>query len=137
VYEQFGRAAHQAQMLETDLGTALLALDALETKSFLNPDSDAYLRLRTAIDQHTLGRSLKLIRQKLSLDDDADTVLEKSLDTRNFLIHHFFRAYAVSFFESNGRDSMVTRLLDIEQELTEAHLTAQRIAESLLSSMHS
>jgi hypothetical protein len=40
VYHDAGRALEASNLLETELGTCLLALDALETGSFANPDAD-------------------------------------------------------------------------------------------------
>jgi len=37
VYVAFGRAAELAQLFETEVGTSLLAFDALETKSYRDP----------------------------------------------------------------------------------------------------
>jgi hypothetical protein len=56
VYHDAGRALEAASLLETELGTCLLALDALETRSFANPDTEAYRRLLEAMESNTLGR---------------------------------------------------------------------------------
>jgi hypothetical protein len=45
VYVAFGRAAEVAQLLETEIGTALLALDALETERWA-PHRSAPLNVR-------------------------------------------------------------------------------------------
>jgi len=134
VYEQFGRAAHTAQMLKWDLGTALLAIDAIDTKSFLKPDADAYLRLRNAIDRKTLGRSLKQIRKKLKLADDVDLVtrFDAASNTRNRLTHHFFRNHHAAWFDDAGRDAMVADLRNIDADLSQAWGIAQGIASALI-----
>ena len=60
VYPDAGRALEAANLLETELGTCLLALDALERGSHIKPDDDAYLRLREAIDSKTLASHFML-----------------------------------------------------------------------------
>lgn len=91
VYVEFGRAAEVAQLLETEIGTALLALDALETKSFISPNADAYTRLRDAIDGKTLGAAIKQMGKFIELENDLGAVLSRALESRNLLTHRFYR----------------------------------------------
>ena len=135
VYEHFGRAAYTAQMLEWELGNGLLVLDALITKSFLNPDADAYLRLRNAIDQQTLGQSLKQFRERLSLTGDPESLFSAALKTRNRLAHHFFRDHVGAWFDDGGRDTMVADLRNIDPELRRAYAEAQNIVGVLRSDL--
>jgi len=134
-YEQFGRAAHTAQMLEWNIGNALLALDALITKSFLKPDADAYLRLREAIDKQTLGQSLKQMREKLPLVGDLDSLFIAALQTRNRLAHHFFPNHNAAWLDDAGRDTMVADLRDIDHELRRASAVAQNISSALVADL--
>ena len=136
VYEHFGRAAQIAQHLESDIGTALLAIDALDTQSFLNPNADAYLKLRSAIDGQTLGRSLGKIRSHLQLTDDIESQFKSALDKRNTLIHRFYISYGLKFLDEAGRDEMVADLIAISEELKRAWLSAQNISELLVRAVH-
>lgn len=135
VYEQFGRAAQTAQLLETDIGTALLALDALETKSYFNPSADAYLRLRSEIDGQTLGRSMRRIRERLALNEDIESQFAHALEIRNTLIHRFYVKHGLAFLEPEGRDTMLAQLKDISAALDRAHFSAQNIAGLLVNAV--
>ncbi len=132
VFENFGRAAQFAQLLEQDIGTALLAIDALDTGSHLNPDADAYLRLRSAIDGQTLGRSLGKIKSLLQLPDDIETQFSAALSRRNSLIHGFFARHGLKFLNESGRDEMVLELQSIATDLNTAWRVAQRLSEVLV-----
>jgi hypothetical protein len=136
VYEQFGRAAQIAQHLESDIGTALLAIDALDTQSFLSPNADAYLKLRAAIDGQTLGRSLGKIKSQLQLTDDIEAQFANALERRNRLTHRFYMSYGLKFLDEGGRDEMVAELLSISEELNRAWRSAQRISELLVRAVH-
>jgi hypothetical protein len=87
VHIAMGRALEKAQWLETEVGTVLLAVDALETRSFLKPEEDAYLRLRDAIDHQTLGRSLKKMQEFLKFEQNPESLFARALEARNFLVH--------------------------------------------------
>src|SRR5918994_2359800 len=67
VYEEVGRALEAACILEMTLGTSLLTLDGLATRSYINPDADAYMRLRNAMEKKTLGQSLDAMKKQLLL----------------------------------------------------------------------
>jgi hypothetical protein len=132
VFEQFGRAAQFAQLLEMEIGTALLAIDALDTQSYLSPSADAYLRLKQAIDGQTLGRSLGRIKTQLRLPDDIASEFANALEKRNTLIHRFYPRYGLKFLDEVGRDEMVAELVTISEELDRAWRSAQAIAGVLV-----
>jgi hypothetical protein len=136
VHEHFGRAAQFAQLLEMEIGTALLAIDALETQSFLSPNADAYRRLKEAIDRQTLGRSLNQIKSQLQLTDDIESQFVSALERRNTLTHRFYVSHGLKFLDEAGRDTMVLELQSISSELNRAWLSAQRISETLVRGVH-
>lgn len=133
VYQMYGRAAELTQLLETEIGTALLALDALETKSFLSPNSDAYLRLRNAIESQTLGKSLRQMRERLRLLEDLETVLSDALLTRNHLAHRFYPEHGLAIMEENGRVEMLKRLEAMTATLSRAYAIAGNVAQALVT----
>jgi hypothetical protein len=136
VYQAAGKALELAQLLETEIGTSLLALDALETKSFLRPDADAYTRLRDAIDGQTLGRSLKQIKSRLNLDDNLEDVFADALESRNFLAHRFYAQHGTRIFEPAGCDHMIAHIDKLREKLMRAYNSAQGISELLTNAVH-
>ena len=132
LYVAVGRALELAQLFEIELGTALLALDALETKSYLNPEADVYLRLRNSIESQTLGKSLNQIKRKLSLNEDLESLFQAALDSRNTLAHHFFPKHGLKVIEAEGRNKMVADALEIQSKLQRAYSVARHISELLV-----
>ena len=135
VYQCFGRAAELAQLLEMEVGTSLLALDALESKRFLAIDPDAYLRLRTAIESQTLGQALRRMREKLQLIDDLELVLVEALRFRLRLAHRFFPEHGLSMLTEDGRLKMVSELMEICDTLQRAYSVASNVSFALVSSI--
>jgi hypothetical protein len=132
VYFEAGRAIEAACLLETELGTSLLALDALETGNYANPDADAYTRLRDAIDSNTLGRSLHAIKRKLKFSDDLEATFSGALAARNFVAHRFFPHHGLRILEPAGCERMLDHLKELHGKLWAAYTVAQHVSESLM-----
>lgn len=131
VYEAAGRALEAANLLETELGTLLLILDALETGSHVNPDRDAYLRLRDAIDRKTLGQSLAAVRKRLKIDGDIDRVFNDALEARNKIAHRFFPGHGLRIIDTNGCATMLKEATELRHTLWDGYTAAQRLTERL------
>lgn len=135
VYVQFGKAAEVAQMLEREIGTALLALDGLETKSYLQPNADTYQRLAQAIDAQTLGASLKKMGKYFDLRNETGGIFSRALDTRNRLSHRFFAAHGLAMIDDGGRDKMVDDLREIQSTLATAYAIASPLSKTLVQTL--
>jgi hypothetical protein len=135
VYHDAGRALEAANLLETELGTCLLALDALETRSFANPDADAYARLCEAIDSNTLGRSIRAIKSKLSITENVDVVFRDALDARNFLAHRFFPHHGLKIHDPAGRDEMVAHIDRLRDAIWSAYTIAGKWSLPLVAAV--
>ncbi len=136
VYHDAGRALEAACLLETELGTCLLVLDALETGSFANPDADAYLRLREAIDSNTLGRSIRAIKSKLSITENMDSVFQEALEARNFLAHRFFPHHGMNIHDPGGRDEMVAHIDKLRDAVWAAYTIAGNWSSLLMAALN-
>lgn len=135
VYHDTGRALEAACLFETELGTCLLVLDALETGNFANPDADRYLRLREAIDGKTLGRSIGAIKSKLTISDDTDSVFRDALDARNFLAHRFFAHHGMKIHDPEGRDHMVAHIDELRDAIWLAYTIASNWSSLLVAAL--
>jgi hypothetical protein len=132
VYLRAGRGLQLSQLLETELGTALLALDALATRSHLNPNPDKYARLRGAIAKQTLGKSLAQMREKLKMQEDVEAVLANALEARNELAHRFFPRHGLKMTEDDGRDEMLMDLERVIATLEQGYAFAGNVASALV-----
>ncbi|MEH2556091.1 hypothetical protein V1286_003620 [Bradyrhizobium algeriense] len=135
VYHDAGRALEAANLLETELGTCLLALDALETGSYANPDADAYARLREAIDSNTLGRSIRAIKAKLQITDSVDAVFQDALEARNLLAHRFFPHHGLKVHDPAGRDEMVAHIDRLRDAIWSAYTIAGKWSPLLVAAV--
>jgi hypothetical protein len=131
VYEAAGRALEVSQMLEMELGTALLALDAMETNSFLAPNPDTYQRLRQEIDGLTLGKALKRIGKKLNIAEDLEVAFADALKARNFVAHHLFKRNSLAMLDEETRMELLEEARNAFQVIHPAYSLAQDIAVDL------
>jgi len=136
LYARSGRALEICQLLEKEIGTALLALDALMTKSHLQPNADNYLRLRDAIEKQTLGQSLKQMRERLKLQEDLEEVLQDALLARNTLAHHFFARHGLKVLEADGRSGMLQDLNELITALQHGYDLAGNVARALVEAVY-
>jgi hypothetical protein len=132
VYEEVGRALEAACILETALGTSLLTLDGLATESYINPDADAYMRLRNAMEKKTLGQSLDAMKRQLPLPDDMEKTFTDALAARNFLAHRFFPYHGLAVLDPAGCDSMLAHAKELRSTLLHVSKLANSLSESLM-----
>ena len=137
LYERAGRGLELCQLLEKEMGTALLALDGLITGSHLRPDREAYLRLRDAVERQTLGTSLKQMRQWLKLQEDLEAVLTSALTARNDLAHHFFSRHGLKVIEADGRTEMLAYLNNLLVAIESGYALAGNVAAALVHAVRS
>jgi len=131
VYEAAGRALEVSQMLERELGTALLALDALETNSFLAPNADTYQRLRLEIDGLTLGKALRRMGKKLNMAEDLEAAFGEALKARNFVAHHLFKRNSLAMLDEGTRMELLEEALEAFEVIHPAYSLAQDVAVHL------
>lgn len=107
VYAHFGLAMYQAQNLERALAILLAVFG--DSKPMTAWDYDARLAENF---KSTFG---PLVGKFATLSDPACTALlkplEKAVDDRNELAHHYFWDRATQFFSSDGRAHMIEELL--------------------------
>ncbi|MBX3628035.1 MAG: hypothetical protein KF892_23705 [Rhizobacter sp.] len=136
VYERAGRASELAQLLEYEIGTALLALDGIQTGSYLAPNADEYTRLRAELESKTLGQSLRRLKDQLSLQTDIEAELTEALRVRNHLAHHFFRQHGLAMLEEDGQKKMIQELDECIAALHTAYTSAGHVAHSIVAKLH-
>jgi hypothetical protein len=132
VYLAYGQLAELAQLLEVELGTALLAHDALKRKWYISPGADAARRLLEAIERHTLGQTLSAIRSRLDIKDDLSAIFDQALQARNVLMHSFFPKHGLAIDTDSGRDAMIRHLNDLRPCLEQAYRSAGYLSQLLI-----
>ncbi len=135
VYLEFGRIAELAQLFETELGTALLAHDAMERKLYIGPPKDATARVLEAIESKTLGANLKAIRSRLDVSDDLAAVFEQALEARNALMHGFFLKHGMAIHSEAGCDAMIQHINKLRPDLERAYQSASYLSQVLVDAV--
>jgi hypothetical protein len=98
VYRKFGEVAEAAQLIETELCTALLFFGLVDEK-LLSPvtlkveDVEAGRDLTSRIDRQTLGQLLRNTKRHSDVLNKLEPLLSDALDARNRLSHSFYRQH--------------------------------------------
>ena len=122
VYEKFGEVSEAAQLLETELGTMLLAHECLDADLVSNPDTAKASEVFQKVNKHTLGRLISVLKAKQRDLAVSSVVLEKALDARNFLSHSFYRHHNFRRNSPEGRELMLNDLERLHTEILDAYL---------------
>lgn len=117
VYRKFGEAAEAAQLLETQLGTALM-LARYEGSEVRNPVAADLLE---SVNRHTLGQLLNALHIHDQSLDALDALLTKARDERNRLSHSFYREHNFRRNSEEGRALMLQDLEAIHAALLDAY----------------
>ena len=115
LFEAFGRAVFQAQILEEVLVGQNIAHD--ETLASL--DKGKILEIENKLRGENLGRLIQWWRDKGNFHETVTDEFEKAKDKRNFLVHRFFR-------EHPERNLKI--MLDEIKVITDTLKTAQMLA---------
>jgi len=143
VYRKFGSASEAAQLLETELGTLLLFLDAADKGLLAKPDATVAGLILNGINRQTLGMLIKNAKGKTPSLDRLEALLSKALEERNRLSHSFYRQHNFRRNSGEGRTLMMQDLESIHSTLIEAYkallllsgtdLDAELAAERIIS----
>jgi len=116
VYAHFGLAYYCSCVLEHGVANALFILELMGKRREVKTQEE----WETLVDNHfensfaqTLGRLKNQVvrhRARIAALSSLLTDLDKCVQERNFLAHHFWREYAIYWFTSDGRHAMVQRL---------------------------
>lgn len=131
LYELFGRTSENAQTLELEAGNVILSYLTLfvDPKNITNEEKKEYKKLVDEVDSKTLGNLLKTIKSIVNFDQKSEDIINKALNRRNYLIHHFFKTHNFAIFSEKGKDEMIIELEGISKELSLAKLHLDAISK--------
>lgn len=114
VYAYFGLAIFRAQLLEHGIVNALVVCDLLPNRRHRAKSREEW---SAQVDQfmdgqfrNTAGTLMKALRKAITASDELEQSLSRSLELRNFLVHHFFRERIASWYTEQGRTDMIAEL---------------------------
>jgi hypothetical protein len=124
LYAKFGITAEAAQLLETELGTLLLAQCGLENRLWDKSKCLEAAQTLQGINKNTLGRVLRKVREKSKIAADLEAALSDGLRIRNRLFHSFYRDHGTRMQTDEGRDLMMTDLEEMHEKIFRAYQLA-------------
>lgn len=114
VYAHFGLAIFRAQLLEHGIVNALVVCDLIPNRRHQAKSREEWsAQVDQFMDGHfekTAGTLMKALRKAITVSDELEQSLSRSLKLRNFLVHHFFRERVASWYTEQGRGDMIAAL---------------------------
>jgi hypothetical protein len=138
VYARAGLALYCAQCLEHEI-VNILAIAAMLRRSRQrttpegNQDYEKYIdRVWDEGFRKTLGGLItSLAKSGVKVPPDVRDELIRSLDTRNHLVHAFFREKAEAWFEPDGRRVMAEELKEMREQFVKTDRSLHALTEPL------
>ena len=121
IYRKFGETSEAARLLETELGTLLMLISAVDDGLLDQPDWQRASDLYDRINHHTHGQLLKSLNGKTQSLDTLDPLLSNALDERNRLSHSFYRQHNYRRNTDEGRALMMKDIESIHKTLLDAY----------------
>ncbi len=131
LYAKFGETAEAAQLFETELGTLLLSLSALENGWHVTPDPVEARKTLDQIEAHTLGRLLGVLKGKISFDEHLAERFASALRARNRLNHGFYERHNFKIQTEEGRDVMIADMEELHEELFQVWRISSGLTEAM------
>lgn len=135
LYAKFGITAEAAQLFETELGTLLLSVNALENGWHVTPDPVRGRKTLDQIEAHTLGRLLGVLKGKAAFDDHLAERFVSALTARNRLNHGFYERHNFKIQTDEGRDVMIADLEKMHEELFQVWQIASGLTTAMTELM--
>lgn len=128
VFARAGVALYQAQVLEAAFQHLLVVIGIVSGEV---GTQSSFVELEEKLRGYTLGRLIRDFQNGASLTPGAEELVEKALERRNFLAHHFFKERAVAFMGRQGREAMVEELLSYEDLFVRAEALISAMGDAL------
>ncbi|HVA16441.1 MAG TPA: hypothetical protein VMV59_01880 [Candidatus Dormibacteraeota bacterium] len=137
VYRKFGETAEAAQLIETELGTMLLAARCTEEGLLENKNPARATDILGSVNRHTLGQLFKDLKNHAQSLDVLEDLLLRALKERNRLFHSFYRKHNFRRNSDEGRALMLEDLEVIHSVLLEAYRAIMKLSGVDLDAMTS
>ena len=121
VYRKFGETAEAAQLIETELGTMLLAARCIEEGLLEKQNPALATDILDSVNRHTLGQLFRNLKNHTKSLDALENLILMALSERNRLLHAFYRSHNFRRNSDEGRAFMLEDLGTIHCVLLEAY----------------
>jgi hypothetical protein len=134
LYAQVGIAAECAQVLEVEAGNLAIAYLTLFVKpgQEVSPAETAvYRAVIEDVNRKTLGAMFRHIRGMATIDPALVAIMDKALERRNYLTHHFFRTHNFAIQGAAGRATMLEDIECVSTDLRRGHQVLSAMTDSI------
>ena len=121
VYRKFGCTSEAAQLLETELGTMLFSIGAVQAGLLDGSDPPKAKDILMFVNRQTLGQLLRSLNRSTESLAELNDQLTFALKERNRLSHSFYREHNFRRNSEDGRALMLKDLDFIHTSLLEAY----------------
>jgi len=135
VYRKFGEVAEAAQLLETELGTIRLLVEAREHDLWAGDKGELATEIYTKINKSTLGGLLRRLANSAGFSGDVELLLANALAERNQLFHSFYRKHNFRRNSDTGRAKMLDDLGRKHETIIVAYKAVMRLSGVDLDSL--
>lgn len=133
LYARFGLTAEAGQLLETELGTLLIA-DAIKLHGLDKVRNKVLAKkILEEIDRKTLGQLIQTLRKQRTVPPEFESELEIALSERNRLNHSFYMEHNLRKQSEDGRQIMIADLEVIHERIQKAYQTARSLTNIKIS----
>ena len=121
VYRKFGEVSEAAQLLETELGTLLLAHKCIDAGLIANRDPNRATAIYDQINKQTFGQLMQSLGKAGASIGGLEQLLSNALVSRNRLAHSFYLKHNFRRNSDDGREVMLRDLEAIHEDLLDAY----------------
>ena len=134
LYTQVGIACEITQVLEVEAGNLALAYLTF----FMKPgqdvtavETDVFRAVIEDVNRKTLGAMFRHLRGIATIDATLLEIMDKALERRNYLTHHFFRTHNFAIQSIEGRAAMMKDLETVSADLKRGHQLLSAMTDSI------
>jgi hypothetical protein len=134
LYAQVGIASEIAQVLEVEAGNLALAYLTLFVKpgqQVTPAETDVFRAVIEDVNRKTLGTMFRHLRGIATINPALLAIMDKALERRNYLTHHFFRTHNFAIQSAAGRAVMMKDLEGVTADLRHGHQVLSAMTDSL------
>ena len=134
LYAQVGIACEIAQLVEVEAGNLALAYLTLSLKpgQEVTPvETEVFRAVIEDVNRKTLGAMFRHLRGMTTFDPVLLAIMDKALERRNYLTHHFFRTHNFAIQSARGRVTMMKDLESVMDDLRRGHQSLSAMTDSV------
>ena len=128
IFLEFGKAIYICQCLESSLCLLLTTM----THETTGGEEGAFQASWDFYSEQTLGKLLRLLREKIEVPKDVDDYLRVGLRKRNEIVHGFLTKNAMRLLDPKGRLEVEEELVKLKKEIKHRDMLVNKLLDTVL-----